>query len=369
MSSLICGSTTALDRFAHELQNFIKGGSASFDDLALQLFHLQSQSNLFYQRVLKSSNGSVDSMLHWQDIPCIPSVAFKEFDVTSIAQKHRTKVFHSSGTRQSGRSRHFHFDASIALYESSLLAWFKHHFTQINRHYWLHALTPSAQIVPDSSLVHMLDTLARSPFFCGTTFHGTLSKDGDWMLDAPRVFHAIHSAIDLGKPILLLGTAFHFVQFMDWTKQSGRTLHLPSGSCLMETGGYKGRSKILHRESFYDRLSDVFKMPLNRILSEYGMSELSSQAYDQRLGKGSGEVADRQFHFPPWVRVRIVSPENNEEVEIGETGIIQVFDLANVWSILAIQTEDLGRREKHGFRWIGRAKASASRGCSLMSQS
>ncbi len=94
----------------------------------------------------------------------------------------------------------------------------------------------------------------------------------------------------------------------------------------------------------------------SNIVTEYGMSELSSQAYDR------GGV----FHFPPWARARVISLETGAEVGGGETGLLQVFDLANIWSVMAVQTEDLAVRRGTGFELLGRAAKSEPRGCSLM---
>ena len=102
-------------------------------------------------------------------------------------------------------------------------------------------------------------------------------------------------------------------------------------------------------------------MPESRILAEYGMSELSSQAYDRVISEAGGA-----FRFPPWARVRIISPETGREAEEGETGLVQVVDLANVRSALAVQTEDLAVRCGAGFELTGRAAGTAARGCSLM---
>jgi hypothetical protein len=119
------------------------------------------------------------------------------------------------------------------------------------------------------------------------------------------------------------------------------------------------------------------------IVCEYGMSELSSQGYEVRSGEcgvGSGEAQSQlgsrlyaarstpAFQFPPWARVQIVSPETGLEVAQGETGLIRVFDLANVYSVMAIQTEDLGIRRGDGFELLGRAVMSEPRGCSLMAR-
>ena len=132
----------------------------------------------------------------------------------------------------------------------------------------------------------------------------------------------------------------------------------------METGGYKGRSRELAKESLHGLIGSTLGLPADRILCEYGMCELSSPAYDAAdrcLAPG-----ERSFQFPAWARVRIVSPENGREVAVGETGLVQIVDLANVASCLAIQTEDLGVRTNDGFRLLGRASTAEAKGCSLM---
>ena len=141
----------------------------------------------------------------------------------------------------------------------------------------------------------------------------------------------------------------------------------------METGGYKGRSRTLTRLELHGLITAQLGIPSENIVCEYGMTELSSQAYD-RAACGNAAFQhpakpERHFHFPPWARVQIISPETGREVADGQTGLIRVFDLANVYSVLAIQTEDLGVRCGSGFELLGRAKAAESRGCSLAAAS
>jgi hypothetical protein len=133
----------------------------------------------------------------------------------------------------------------------------------------------------------------------------------------------------------------------------------------METGGYKNHSRTMPKDELHALITERLGIPESHIICEYGMSELSSQAYDRKVGSQKSEV--RRFQFPPWARVQIISPETNREVANGETGLIRVFDLANVFSVMAIQTEDLGVRCGDGFELIGRAQFVEPRGCSLMS--
>src|ERR1019366_2183313 len=115
-------------------------------------------------------------------------------------------------------------------------------------------------------------------------------------------------------------------------------------------------------------ITERLDVPRENIICEYGMSELSSQAYDLEIQNSKFKIqnSDRPFRFPPWARVQIISPETGREVAEGETGLIRVFDLANIFSVAAIQTEDLGIRRGDGFELIGRAQLAEPRGCSLM---
>jgi hypothetical protein len=165
-----------------------------------------------------------------------------------------------------------------------------------------------------------------------------------------------------------LGTAFSFVHLVDYLSQYSKAFSLSAGSVVMETGGYKGKSRAIPRAKLHELICARLGVAQKQIVCEYGMSELSSQAYGRVTSVGlHGE--ERQapvFRFPTWVRRQIISPETGKEVKEGETGLIRVFDLANVYSVMAIQTEDLGIKRGEGFELVGRSSLSESRGCSLM---
>ncbi len=145
----------------------------------------------------------------------------------------------------------------------------------------------------------------------------------------------------------------------------------------METGGYKNRSRSMPKAELHALITKHLGVPRANIICEYGMSELSSQAYAVTSDKWPvtskdgaathhSSLVTHHFQFPPWARVQIISPETGREVAEGETGLIRIFDLANVFSVAAIQTEDLGIRRGDDFELIGRAQLAEPRGCSLM---
>jgi hypothetical protein len=285
----------------------------------------------------------------------VPTAAFKELELTSLTPEERTAVFHSSGTTEQKPSRHFHNDESLRVYEVSLWNWFKAHFGDARE---MMFLTPSAEAAPHSSLVHMFEIVRQKFGLPKTNFTGNVASNGSWMVDFEATVQKLKQACDSGRPLTLLGTAFSFVHLVDYLAENQLRFQLPVSSRVMETGGYKNRSRMLPKAELHTLISKRLGISVEKIICEYGMSELSSQAYD------SG--TDRIFHFPAWARVQIISPETSLEVADGEAGIIRIFDLANVFSVAAIQTEDLGIRRGEGFELIGRAQLSEPRGCSLM---
>ncbi|HOC56777.1 MAG TPA: hypothetical protein PKI20_14235 [Verrucomicrobiota bacterium] len=346
----------------------------AFDHLALELFALQFEHNAPYRRFCEARRARPDTVADWTGIPAVPTSAFKAWQLSCLPVEARIAVFHSSGTTGQAPSRHFHNAASLALYEASLLAWFKAHLPSAVGPCSLVVLTPPPARAPHSSLVHMFETLRRALSFADAPFVGQVAEDGGWSLDVDAALELMRKAIAGAQPVLLLGTAFSFVHLLDHLADRGRRFELPAGSCAMETGGYKGRSRALPKAALHALISERFGIQPDRIICEYGMSELSSQAYDRvipppRTALGIPDFtqsAARVFRFPPWARVQIISPETGAEAGAGETGLIRVFDLANAYSVLAVQTEDLGIRRGDGFELAGRAALAEPRGCSLM---
>ena len=382
-----------------------------FNSLALELFALQFQHNAAYRKICEARGLTPEVVEHWTRIPAVPTSAFKELELTCLAPAERTAVFHSSGTTEQKPSRHFHNAESLAVYEASLWVWFEKRFLRSadslsasseKRGQAVRAplviLTPSPMQAPHSSLVYMFETvrqklggassLSRSAAIPALSsrrsrwggeggsraeFPGSIAADGSWVLDFDAALKALRESCANGKPLIMLGTAFSFVHLLDFLAEQDLRFQLPAGSRVMETGGYKNRSRSLPKAELHKLIAERLEVPPSHIICEYGMSELSSQAYDGRAallrGQDWGRAAARPyrvFRFPPWARVQIISPETGCEVADGETGLIRVFDLANVFSVMAIQTEDLGIRRAEHFELIGRATLAEPRGCSLM---
>ena len=365
-----------------------------FNELALELFALQCQGNPAYAKICAARRLTQGIVGHWTQIPFVPASAFKELELSCLSPDERTAVFHSSGTTEQQPSRHFHCAESLAVYEASLWSWFTSMFLgaagESPAPPQFIFLTPPPEQAPHSSLVHMFETVRRhlgaaNVPAVGSPFCGRLESAGAWGLDFAAVLAALAPLppSSLRQPLLILGTAFSFVHLVDFLAENHLRLELPPGSRVMETGGYKNRSRALPKAELHALITRRLGVERESIVCEYGMSELSSQAYDNalerrsptrlvsigqhRAGSETGAPITRHFHFPPWARAQIISPETGREVADGETGLIRIFDLANVFSVAAVQTEDLGIRRGEGFELIGRAQLAEPRGCSLNS--
>jgi hypothetical protein len=346
---------------------FIRAAEPSeerFNQLAFRLCSYQFQHNLAWRRLCEARDWTPRNVDDWRQIPAAPAAAFKELELTTLPPEQRAAVFHSSGTAAQSPSRHFHNLESLAVYEASLLAWFEPHFKlsdgSLPR---LLFLTPSPALAPRSSLVHMFETVRHAYPDGDGRFFGGVDANGNWTMRRSELEQALGGS----RPVALFGAAFHFVHLLDSPAAAALHIELPAGSRVLETGGYKGRSRSLTQEELHALIAGRLGVSRDHIVCEYGMSELSSQAYDTAIGQSRHtHHAPRCFRFPPWTRVQIVSPETGREVAEGEIGLIRVYDLANVASVLAVQTEDLAIRRGDGFEFVGRAAGAEARGCSLM---
>jgi hypothetical protein len=339
---------------------------AQFNGMTLVLSALQFTHNAAYRKFCEARRIFPNQLTHWTQIPAVPTSAFKELEFTSLTATERTKTFHSSGTTEHRPSRHFHSTESLNVYEESLWSWFRAHVIQDAITLRPLFLVPSPAQAAHSSLVHMLEVVRRRIGAPESVFLGCSGSDRAWTIDGETAIQRLREAV--GDAVLVAGTAFSFVHLLDLLDERQLRFQLPSGSRVMETGGYKGRSRSLPKSELHALISDRLGIRPENIICEYGMSELSSQAYDLAIrSNDEGRPVERVFQFPPWARACVVSPETGREVSEGETGLLCVYDLANVFSVLALQTEDLAVRRAHGFELLGRAAQAEARGCSLMS--
>lgn len=334
-----------------------KPDQARFEALALDLFAFQFEHCPAYARFCEARGRRPGEVQSWQQIPAVPTGAFKETELRCFRAEQTRKIFRTSGTSTERRGE-LHLD-TLALYEGSLrpsLRRFVFPDLGPNEKIAIRVLAASPHEAPDSSLSHM--------FGCAIASFGS-SASGydlhDQQLDAASCASALRALCDAGQAVALCGTAFAFVHLID-ALGGIEGFELPEGSRVMETGGFKGRSRVVTREELHAGLCELLGLKEDRVLNQYGMTELGSQFYDTSLAEPGGT---RRKLGPPWARVRIVDPLSGEDVEAGETGMIVVHDLANTGSVATIQTADLGVRIEDGFEVLGRDVGAEERGCSI----
>jgi len=304
-----------------------------------EVFRAQFRTVPVYGEFCRHLGRTPGEVTQAEDIPFLPIEFFKSHKVLRRGAT-ETVVFQSSGTTDSGLSRHFVPD--LSLYASSYTRGFEYFFGPVSD-WCILALLPSYQERPGSSLIYMVEGLIRAGAREGSGF---LNGDADGIAARIREADRAHDRV------LLIGVSFALLDLAE-----SHPMEL-SGTTVMETGGMKGRRKELIRQELHGRLCRG--LGLERVHSEYGMTELLSQAYSS--GRGV-------FQCPPWMQVRIRDTEDPlSPVTPGRTGGINVIDLANWHSCSFIATQDLGRHlpDDQGFEVLGRFDHSDIRGCNLL---
>jgi hypothetical protein len=344
---------------------------ARFDRLALELFAYQFERCAPYGRWCAHRGRTPATVRDWRDVPPVPTGAFKELALRSFPAETTIHVFRTSGTSTTRRGE-LHLD-TLALYEASVVPSFVAHVlpelvqaTPSGKPAPLplprvRVLAPAPHEAPDSSLSHMFGVLLRVLGCQGAIGPSGFDVTGG-ELHFAGLWRALEEAMTQGAPLVLCGTAFAFVHALDALARRGVRLALPAGSRVMETGGFKGRTRELSRPALYALIEERLAIPPARIVNQYGMTELASQFHDSNL---RFPAAPRRKLGPPWVRARLVDPLTGGPVSPGQIGVIVVHDLTNTGSVCAVETADLGRAEGDGFEVIGRAPGAEARGCSL----
>lgn len=345
-----------------------------FQELALGVFRFQSRENRAYGGFVARRGVDPRAVTRWEAIPLLPTRAFKEAVLVAGASNRTERVFRTSGTTLGSGARGEHHVRDLSLYRASLLPSFQAHMLPgIQGEIRFLCLLPDPQVAADSSLSFMMGEAMRVWGADGSGFYWDPEKGVDF-----SGFRAALEGAQRGdRPVLVAGTAFAFAEWVTATREAGWYVALPGGSRIMETGGYKGRTTELPRGDLYGALTEALGVPAGFLVNEYGMTELLSQFYEPVLRRAAGlsggdsdpssSSLTGRFHVgPPWVRTRVLNPLNLQPVEFGEVGILAHVDLANLGSVSAILTEDLGRETGEGFQLLGRNPGSEPRGCSLV---
>lgn len=320
-----------------DVNNIFAVGPDRFEQLSLEIFQYQYHNNAAYRSWSDLMGCSPDAVKTLTSIPALPISLFKSHQVLVGDQVPET-FFESSGTTQTGNSRHWVLD--LAVYQQSFMRGFEGAYGAPSN-WCVLALLPAYLERQHSSLVYMAEALTKASGHASSGFY---------LYDHEKLSATLQQLEASQQSVLLIGVSFALLDFAAaFPQQLKHTL-------VMETGGMKGRRKELTREELHEELKAG--LGIHTIHSEYGMTELLSQAYS----KGGG-----RYQCPPWMKVLVRDEEDPLQLHTAGRGMLQVIDLANVYSCAFIATEDVGMVHADGsFEVWGRLDNSDIRGCSLL---
>lgn len=319
------------------LNNIFSTDAADFDDRCLEVFCFQYQNNQVYRQWCDALGYHMENVKSIESIPFLPISFFKTNKIVTTTFD-AAVVFESSGTTSTTSSRHYVKD--LAIYRKSFLQTFQQFYGEPSG-YCILALLPSYLEKGGSSLVFMVDELIKQSKHSGSGFY---------LHEHEQLAEKLFALEQSGQKTILFGVTYALIDFAE-----AFPMQLNS-TTIIETGGMKGRKKEMTRWEVHEILKQQFG--LKAIHSEYSMTELLSQAYSAGEGK---------FHCPSWMKILVRSEDDPLDIRQQGRGIINIIDLANVYSCSFIATDDAGTINNDGsFEVMGRMDNSDIRGCSLL---
>jgi hypothetical protein len=343
-----------------------------FDSLAVDLARFQAENVPGFARLLGARGIDPAELRLAGEVPAVPTDVFKLARVATFAAGEETQTFRTSGTTQGQDARGVHSFRDVGTYDRGAVAFGRASLVadllppgNMSRVPIL-VLGPSPEELPDSSLTHMNALFVAAFGAPASTDETYFVKDE--VLDVVGLDERVARLMVGGsKGALVLATSFALVHFLEAVGDA--PFRLPAGSRVMQTGGFKGKSREVDAATLRRDVARAFCLDERSVVSEYGMTELSSQFYERTAV--DADARPGVYREPPWARVVPVHPETLEPVPHGEIGIARIEDLLNVDSAFAVLTADRVRRvddgteANRGFELLGRAPGAPPRGCSL----
>jgi hypothetical protein len=330
----------------------------AFDLLARDIYAYQFERNAPYRRYCERRGSDPSRVSSWREIPAVPAASFGDVRLACFSAEQSVLTFVSSGTTSAGARASRHELDSPELYDAALAAQYRAAVlpdVSAMPHVFI---APSFAHAPSSSLSYMLSMLE-------TRFG---AKGGGFFVHGDTLdFDGLSAALAGDAARVVFGTAFSFVHFADACRAKGMKFSLASGSRVVETGGFKGKSREIARDDLYRSFEELLGVRPDMCVSEYGMCELASQWYDANIADSSAQRSPRRHVKigPHWTRTTIVDPVTALPLSQGEIGLLQIFDLCNRGSVCAVLTGDLARERDGGIEILGRHPGAPPKGCSI----
>ena len=345
----------------------VEGDKAPFERLALDIFSYQYRHNQPYRVYCDALGKTMDNVGRWQDIPAFPTDSFKTELITSFPFEEAVMANLTSGTTAIVRGQIFRDEIGRELVleanRAMTGAWLFPDFAKGQRCRVL-ILAPSPEMAPSMGMAVGMDETRR--LFGTPDSRFLLSHSG---IDVAALVQALTEAEASGVPVAMIGSTSAFVFFFNACKKRGVSFHLPEGSRIGDGGGYRGRFGEVTQEDYLRLAWDVLGIPATHCVNVLGMAESATGYFDNTLRRAVKGLppAKRMRQNPPWTRTLAVSLDTLEPLPPGEVGLLRHYDVANLPTVLAVQTDNLGFCDEEGnFQIVGRAQRDANGKVSTM---
>lgn len=335
--------------------------SEEFNRLALRIFELQVKYIPIYRCYCERRGVNPENISSWDQIPALPTDAFKVMELVMFPSN-TVKTFMTSGTTKPEERGKVHYDEGglrlmdATIYEAASCFLFPDKIKTT-----LLIIAPSPEIAPTMVMAYGMNRLIE--YFGSSQSRFLIGKEG---FDIRVLVDELRRSEAEGIPITICGGSFGFVNVFDTCREKGLRFKLPPGSRTLDAGGFKGKSREVKREEFVSDCEDFLGVAKGYCVNLLGMTEISSQFYDNTLRNAlKGINLPKAKINPPWTRTIVVDADTLEPLPPGQMGLLRHFDLANRGHLLAIQSDDLGKITPEGFKIEGRTREGEARGCSL----
>jgi len=349
-----------------EVLDFIRAPEqARFETLALKVFRHQFDTIAPYRDYCLSRGVRPREVRSLEQIPPLSTAAFKYAELTDTvtpAKPTEVRIFMTSGTTAGRDERGRHRVPHIDIYRASALSHLRTMLFPDGARMRMLSLHPTADRMPESSLGQMISWMVEE-FGVGDALCVAERKG----VEIASALEFLHAAGRSGEPVCFVGTTAAFGALFDELRARRSWLSLARGSRLMDTGGAKGQSIPLRPGQVVEHAQALLGIDPSMVINEYGMTEMCSQLYDVTSfnSRRSDPSEERRKVGPAWLDVAAVEPVSLDRVADGNPGLLRFFDLANVGSVSAILTGDLGVIQDGAVRVLGRAEDGEARGCAL----
>ena len=343
-----------------EVLSFVRNPEPDrFERLALKVFRYQFDRVAPYRDYCLSIGTTAESVRSLDQVPPVSTAAFKYAELSGGAAE---RIFLTSGTSIGPNQRGRHFVPRLEIYRASAIAHVGRMLFPDSGRMPILAIHPTGERMPESSLGQMIswciEDFGTDASLCAATSRG---------LEIDRAREFLEAAAHAGEPVCILGTTAACSALFETLRSDDKPIKLPALSRLMDTGGAKGQAQPLDAAAVTELAARWLGIEPALVINEYGMTEMCSQFYDATRFNSAFDAPPgaRLKLGPPWVSATALDPVWLAPVEDGRIGLMSYFDLANVGSVSALLTEDLGTVERGGIRIIGRTSVSEARGCAL----